>query len=99
MNCYMTQQQQQEHGMTLWKDRGMVKYGHILLRPCTPSLVAAIGLAARVAAAVPRVATVARGASARTLVCGACVTVCKSAWVGESPPDTKIGKEVGTNGG
>ena len=69
------------------------------LQPCTPSLAAAVGTTGRVAARALCVATVTRGTSARALAFGACVTVCKSAWVGESPPGTEIGKGYGTNGG
>ena len=51
-----------------------VKRGCIQALACTPSLAAAIGTAACIAVRGPSVAAVTRGAWARTLACGACVT-------------------------
>ena len=63
------------HGMT-YLAAVTVKRGCIQALACTPSLAAAVGAAACVAAHGPSVATAPRGTCTRTLACGASVTVC-----------------------
>ena len=59
---------------------------------CAPSLAAAVGTTACIAVHGPSIAAIARGAWARALACGACVTVCNPVGVGESPTPTWKGK-------
>lgn len=97
------QRRQVRHGMTF---SVAVTARRICIQAlaCTPSLAAATGTTACVAAPGRWIATITRGTCTRTLACGACVTVCNPVGVGESPtPTTKRkrsngrGKRTGTN--
>ena len=85
---YTTQRRQVRHGMTF---SVAVTARRICIQAlaCTPSLAAAAGATACIAAPGRCIATFARGTCTRALACGACVTV-HPVGVGESPtPTTK----------